>query len=396
MKDQRSTLERFLGHRGPDESSWDQLSACLSTTTTSVAENGIVVPASCLDHDVAANKVVQLYQAIFQPHIMSTTDTIMTVPAFNALIDQWERKGTHTAPLFSKGVSYPSHLRGGKARQVIASDNVWMLDLFTRGVTYTRQMGDAGSYLVVDTTFYEGWNRFAPNEIVRLTTGLPSSNAGETLIARYFELMHEPKYAFLIENIRTRGRYAAAICDVVGLRAPVTIEEMMVSDEYSKHLSALIDRVGAPDAFSKRGKENSDYYVREFSPCVYAEELVLRETQQVDAYLGPIREELPLGVNVRGWHELMGTTPTPLAWYTRPNKFPELDFDTNCHTVSAILRHPDNSRLVTFLGESLVRLDRLENRIYGSDDATEVVFTLVELMREVREALENPTKRRVA
>jgi len=383
LKDNRRLLSSFLSNSDSPTASWSDMAQSLLTTEASISsETGrLAVPLLCLDSQIPAQKLGQLYEAVFQPATRLVSDEIMSVEGFNELIERWRYKGLQRAPKLCKGVSYPSQLRT-TPKKVMVSDNIWMLDLFTRGVAYTRQMGDKDAYVVADTTIYEGWNQLSEEDYGQLMADLSSLNAGPDLISRYLDLLTKSEYRHIRQNIAIRGGYIRAICEVLGLPAPIQIEKLMKTEAYGRYLSMLLDKESGEALFSKN-ENPASYLVRDFSPFVFAEELTLRKLAGVDGSIGPLREELSIGVNVSRWHTLVGTKPTPIIWYTRPNKLPDLNFNDSRDRIAVTLSDPKNDVLLNFVVENLARINALESKAYTNNDLPQIVDRLFDVMNKI-------------
>jgi len=384
LKDEKKLLIRYANLLGIEGDSWESIAPYLVISQDAISErsdgsNVFVVPEVCLRTDASAEKSRRLALALLQPGTRYASDRVFFAPDFTSLVENWQSTNTNGTPVITKGVSYPSSLQRGKSQGIIGADNVWLLDLFTGGCEYCRQMGDPNAYRIVDTTIYEGWNRFSDEQMRRILIDLPSSNPGGAIVERFLDTVRRPEFEYLLENTRRRGAYLQAIANVLGLPEVVKMEDVIASKQFQQALTQVAEAIDPTEAFSFEGGTNA----RDFTPFVYAEELALRDLIGAASCTGPVREDLPLNVGVLKLYRKTGQNPTPITWYTRPGEFPQLNFSDGKSKVREVISSSQNEYLPAFLQENLVRGSRMEARteLYT---VSQLTSSLHELMRQVQ------------
>ncbi|MBI4153049.1 hypothetical protein HY497_00875 [Candidatus Woesearchaeota archaeon] len=214
-------------------------------------------------------------------------------------------------------------------------------------------MGDSGAYRVLNTTNYELWNRITDKEAIYIL-GKKRLNRADKIVERFLQVYEEPKYAYLRENARIRGNYLQAIAEVVGLPKVISMECRIQEEPFVRVLDEVVQKAGKEDLFCFEGATSA----RNFAPFVYAEEAALRETEDISACIGPMKEDLPLNLRLLQLNKAMGTQPMPVFWYTRPTSFPPLTINATEREIMEVLSQDVTT--TRFVEENLVKLGRLK------------------------------------
>ncbi len=352
LKNNKKELFEYGQMLGLKTNDWASLAPNLVISDQGILTNQdssltTVIPSSIMQVGVSADKISLMFQGLLQPDTSLVSNRVIFVDNFNAITNQFSMSGS--TPSISKGVSYPSSLQRNKSSRVMTTDNVWLIDLFSLGVAYQQITETDNRYYVVDTTIYEGWNRFSSNEITSIFKDLPK-NTGKAVVKRYLALLNQSKYQFVKQNCRTRSAYLNAICEVTKLKPLIQMEVCIQDKKYQSYLTEILSTTSPLQAFCFEGDTNA----RDFSPFVYAEEMYLRDKYGVDICTGPIREDLPLNLSVLKLCQNANSTPTPILWYTRPETLPELLFTSSYQEVVTIIE--TNLVARQFVAENLAKL----------------------------------------
>ncbi|EKD79756.1 MAG: hypothetical protein ACD_40C00323G0008, partial [uncultured bacterium] len=380
LKNNQKELRAFAAILGVNAINWPLLSRSLVTSEQGSlisADQSVVpvTPLSLLNTPVSADFVAKLYRAIFQPETSLLSSRVMLSLQFNSLCARLANPGSF--PTLSKGVSYPSSLQRGGSTKTLSSDNVWLLDLFSGGAAYLRAVESTNQYYVVDTTIYEGWNRFTDPEINQIFTSLPTNNPGQTIVGRFLSILRSPPYQYVLTTCRVRGAYLSAIAQVLKLPPVVKMESVLLDPIFLRYLDQVLAVVNPLQAFCYEGDTNA----RDFAPFVYAEEMYLREKYQVDSCTGPLREDLPLNFSVLNLCRQLNSLPTPIIWYTRPDSLPPLTFSSSLPDVLTVLT--TNPTALSFAKENLLKLGLVTTEQLASITPTQLANILYLFMRQV-------------
>lgn len=379
LKNNKQELSKYGKLLGLNTESWPTLfsNLIISDLGRLNAVDGTtisVIPTKILQTTQDANKVALIFAGILQPNTSLVSNRVMFADSFNKVVDRYGKAGLF--PTLSKGVSYPSSLQRNKSDGIMESENVWLVDLFSGGIAYQRTISSQNKYYVVDTTIYEGWNRFSGDEINSIFQNLPA-DTGKAVVERFISLLDQPKFGFVKQNCNIRSTYLAAICQVVGLPPLIRMEEKIKDPVYQKYLTEILSTTDPLKAFCYEGDTNA----RDFAPFIYAEEMYLRKMYGIDICTGPIREDLPLNLTVLELCRRVNKRPTEIVWYTRPNKYPELFFSSSLKDVVNEIETSQTMR--QFIAENLAKLGLITESEMINGDAVILAKTFFSFMQQV-------------
>lgn len=382
LKDEKKSLVDYANLLGISGSDWNDISQQLLVSEDFFvyrSDRSMVsaTPSSCLSTFVASVDVRTLSMALFQPEVSYTSSRVMFVPSFISLIEKWKNSGN--VPRLSKGVSYPSSLQNEKSKDIMVSDNPWLVDLFSGGVWYCKTVANNDAYLVLDTTCYELWNRINDVELSYILEK-GSSNPAQQLINRFLEIYNCSTYSYLRENANIRGKYLEAIAQTVTLPKVINMRDVLDTPSFEDSLNTLLEKIdGSANLFCYEGNTQA----RDFAPFVYAEEEVASALYDVAACTGPIREDLPLNLSVLQLAQLTAKTSAPVLWYTRPGNLPQLTFESKNSEIALALQ---DGAILRFVEENMIKIGMLKNNV-GRNINYNIIDSFSCFIRDVQEKI---------
>ncbi|MBD3362578.1 hypothetical protein GF362_02560 [Candidatus Dojkabacteria bacterium] len=382
LKDYNKKLTDFATSLGLKSSNWEDYSKYIALTEDFIQirqdkSKIYSTPQICLDANITSKKILDFYNALFQPDVKKAIDIISFPNSLLSVLKKWKARNYQSPPIITKGVSYPSSLQKQKTKKIIKTDNFWLIDLFAIGYRYTSSFKSKRYFYVVDTTIYEGWNQFSDNEIEKIFSDLPKSKKAEVLVERFMNTINEPKYQYVIKNKEIRGKYLQAIAETLGLNDVIRMENKIQTEVYQKYLNKVLDKMKFDKLFSFEGYTNA----RDFTPFVFAEELFLREEVNADICVGPLREDLPLNLDVLKLNRKLEIDPTPIAWYTRPSNLPKIYFDCSKNDLLRVIEEDQNNKIFNFIFENLDRIGKVKEG-YTKEQVIDVLYDLITKIRD--------------